>query len=175
MCVKTHVCRRSANMVTQNCRPCYNWILEHRRARRRPAAASRGSLLKRRAFVESTHMCVAETRQPGSATAEACCVGCLVVTCAAPGACPAWMIKRTHASENPAPRTADPANWSLEHTHLLGRSTKARRGALSKRPACIGMTHICVAETRQYGSVTVEAFCIGRLTAHAPASGAVHA
>ena len=103
----------------------------------RPAAASRGSLFERRAFLESTHMCVVETRQPGSATVEACCVGCLVVTCAAPGACLAWMIKRTHASENPA-LLLTPSRTSVLQNPVLAGS------AVLSDHVCAATTHVCL-------------------------------
>ena len=42
-----------------------------------------GALSERRAVLESTCTCVAETRQPGSATVRVLCVGCLIAAHAA--------------------------------------------------------------------------------------------
>ena len=100
-------------------------------------------------------------------------------TCAASGACLVWMTNRTHANKNPVPLLTSRCLAFVTHTCVSSQRKHANaelqtrltgfcntrapgRRARSERRAFIEMTHVCVAETRQPGSATVEVFPIAQ-------------
>ena len=125
-----------------------------------------------------THMCVAETRQPGSATVETFCIRRLIATHALrpePSA-PSRSIelmqiravnfgptdtsvslqrKHGHSVRNAAPLIGF---WSQDMCESVVRPG----GALSEHRVFLESTHMCVAETRQPGSATVRVLRVGR-------------
>ena len=141
--------------------------------------------------MEITHICVAKTRLPRSATEGVCCVVCLIVTHATrpEPASPTWVINRTHAIENPASadvqlpavcrdefccRSPRACRHSEMQTPLieLEAGIRVRLGglqwlcrAISECHALIKIIQMCVAETRQPGSATARVLCVGCLIA----------
>ena len=118
-------------------------------------------------------MTLSETRQPGPATVEVCCVGCLVVAARAPCPEPAPLggstgltqlrpgasanvqlpgVCRTRvcflATRTWSLRTADPTSWVLQDACVAWVFFNGFAGAISDCRAWLELTHMCVAGTR---------------------------
>ena len=93
-----------------------------------------GAISKRRPCLAMTHVCVSETRQPGSARRIGVFGVGRLIAGAVSGSNHAKQVNRIAANENPA--------IGLRTTP--GRFATAR-GAVSEGRACVAMTHMCVA------------------------------
>ena len=145
----------------------------------------RGPISERHACTATTHMCAAETGQPGSARVDVFCVGRLIATHASHPELATKQVNRTDANKNHEFRLASTCLAFATHTHVYHRSARTYGHSELQRPptgfcnthalghfanahepisehrACAAMTHMCVADARQPGSATVEVF--GRL------------